>query len=343
MCRAMHFLARAFGFFHWIGISHYLNLLLVGFMVRSGLEILSAHPKLYWRDDCTPGQRMVARLAERRCRRDRLWTGADEETSFSSFIALPGRRKPRHGSPLALLLRDLLDPEWPRLCRLSCSAPASGDGSCPLVDRSSPRRPAMHGPICTCTRRRRDIRTTRSSSSTYAGVVFVLAPHPDAHRRGDVAGDRGAISLVPATLRRPPARAEHPFPRRCSRWSAFTDRPRPARRRRGLPAQHGVDHPRAVFAREACGVDRRWPASSSCSRCMCGRRCSACAPPLRAALARPGHRAGAPRAAPPRHLPTSAIRKDDVSPFFRVNGYPPASRGIPAAGRVAGFVDGGSR
>ena len=30
--------ARALGFLHWIGISHYLNLLLVGFMVRSGLE-----------------------------------------------------------------------------------------------------------------------------------------------------------------------------------------------------------------------------------------------------------------------------------------------------------------
>ena len=34
---------RAFGFLHWIGISHYLNLLLVGFTVRSGLKILSAH------------------------------------------------------------------------------------------------------------------------------------------------------------------------------------------------------------------------------------------------------------------------------------------------------------
>ena len=35
----MHSSSEAFGFFHWIGISHYLNLLLVGFMVRSGLEI----------------------------------------------------------------------------------------------------------------------------------------------------------------------------------------------------------------------------------------------------------------------------------------------------------------
>ncbi|RKH48862.1 oxidoreductase [Corallococcus interemptor] len=83
--------AQAFGFLHWIGISHYLNLLLVGFMVRSGLEILSAHPKLYWRDDCNPGSEWL-RLSRKKMPADRLWTGADEETAFSSFIALPGRR-----------------------------------------------------------------------------------------------------------------------------------------------------------------------------------------------------------------------------------------------------------
>jgi sulfoxide reductase catalytic subunit YedY len=51
----MDIFATAIGFFHWVGASHYLNLLLVGLTVRSGLEILSAHPKLYRRDHCTPG------------------------------------------------------------------------------------------------------------------------------------------------------------------------------------------------------------------------------------------------------------------------------------------------
>ena len=50
----MHILAGAFGFFHWVGISHYINLLFVGFLIRSGLQILSAHPKLYWNDACRP-------------------------------------------------------------------------------------------------------------------------------------------------------------------------------------------------------------------------------------------------------------------------------------------------
>jgi methionine sulfoxide reductase catalytic subunit len=87
----MHPFAEALGFFHWFGISHYLNLLFVGFLARSGLEILSAHPKLYWRDDCQPGREWL-RLSRKKMPTDRLWTSADEETSFSSIIALPGHK-----------------------------------------------------------------------------------------------------------------------------------------------------------------------------------------------------------------------------------------------------------
>ena len=50
----MPIFAKAIGFFHWVGISHYINLLFVGFLIRSGLQILSAHPKLYWDDACRP-------------------------------------------------------------------------------------------------------------------------------------------------------------------------------------------------------------------------------------------------------------------------------------------------
>ena len=67
----MHLVTEALGFFHWIGISHYLNLLFVGFMVRSGLEIMSAHPKLYWRDDCRPGSEWL-RLSRKKMPTDRL-------------------------------------------------------------------------------------------------------------------------------------------------------------------------------------------------------------------------------------------------------------------------------
>jgi hypothetical protein len=39
----------------WLRALHFCNILFVTLLIRSGLEILSAHPKLYWNDDCIPG------------------------------------------------------------------------------------------------------------------------------------------------------------------------------------------------------------------------------------------------------------------------------------------------
>ena len=38
----------------WLRALHFCNLLFVSLLIRSGLEILSAHPKLYWNDNCLP-------------------------------------------------------------------------------------------------------------------------------------------------------------------------------------------------------------------------------------------------------------------------------------------------
>jgi sulfoxide reductase catalytic subunit YedY len=84
-------LANAFGFFHWVGISHYVNLLFVGFLIRSGLQILSAHPKLYWNDACRPDSTWL-KFTRKQMPADRLWTASDEEDPFSSWVALPGGR-----------------------------------------------------------------------------------------------------------------------------------------------------------------------------------------------------------------------------------------------------------
>jgi methionine sulfoxide reductase catalytic subunit len=120
----------------WLRATHFLNLLFISLLVRSGLEILSAHPKLYWNDDCTPGSEWLRltrkRLPEAPYRE--LWTSRDEEESFSSWIALPGRRNlglGRHWHFLAdagWLLTGLLyvtmlaaTPEWRRLIPTSWS------------------------------------------------------------------------------------------------------------------------------------------------------------------------------------------------------------------------------
>ncbi len=49
----------------WLRGAHYFNLLFLSLSARSGLEILSAHPKLYWNDHCTPGTEWL-RLTRKR-------------------------------------------------------------------------------------------------------------------------------------------------------------------------------------------------------------------------------------------------------------------------------------
>ena len=43
------------GFPLWLRAQHFLNLLLMAFIIRSGIQILADHPRLYWKRDCTPG------------------------------------------------------------------------------------------------------------------------------------------------------------------------------------------------------------------------------------------------------------------------------------------------
>ncbi|HEY8309377.1 MAG TPA: molybdopterin-dependent oxidoreductase [Gemmatimonadaceae bacterium] len=111
----------------WLRATHFLNLLFISLLVRSGLEILSAHPKLYWNDDCTPGTEWL-RFTRRTMPTDRLWTSRDEEESFSSWLALPGHKNlglGRHWHFLAdaawlatgigYVVMLLVTPEWRRL------------------------------------------------------------------------------------------------------------------------------------------------------------------------------------------------------------------------------------
>lgn len=39
----------------WLRAAHLLNFILIGMLLRSGWEILSSLPRLWWRNDCAPG------------------------------------------------------------------------------------------------------------------------------------------------------------------------------------------------------------------------------------------------------------------------------------------------
>jgi len=80
-----------FGFPAWIGLTHYVNLLFMVLLARSGLQILMDHPRLYWNVHCTPGTEWV-RFTPVQVPLDRLYTAKDDARYLSPWIGLPGGR-----------------------------------------------------------------------------------------------------------------------------------------------------------------------------------------------------------------------------------------------------------
>lgn len=77
----------------WLRFAHFINLIFITLLIRSGIEILSALPKLYFNDDARPGTEWI-KFTRKKIPGDKnkLWTSLDEEESFSSWIALPGHK-----------------------------------------------------------------------------------------------------------------------------------------------------------------------------------------------------------------------------------------------------------
>jgi thiosulfate reductase cytochrome b subunit len=74
----------------WVGVQHFLNLFLLVFIMRSGLQILSDHPRLYWTRHSTPGRDWF-RIQEP-VPTDPLWTAKQDSISLPGSVGLPGLR-----------------------------------------------------------------------------------------------------------------------------------------------------------------------------------------------------------------------------------------------------------
>jgi methionine sulfoxide reductase catalytic subunit len=158
----------------WLRAAHFLNFLFLSILVRSGLEILSAHPRLYWNDDCTPGSEWL-KLTKKQRPTNRLWTASDEESSFPSIIALPGHENlglGRHWHFLAdcgWLLTGLVyvmmlfaSPEWRRLIPTSWQIfPAAWHTLLDYLHFHILEMPGGYNAL---------------QQLTYAAVIFLLAP-----------------------------------------------------------------------------------------------------------------------------------------------------------------------
>ncbi len=80
-----------FGFPAWLRVTHYVNFLFLFLLVRSGLQILADHPRLYWNVHCTPSTEWL-RLTTVVVPTDRVWTAKDDSRYLSPWIGLPGYR-----------------------------------------------------------------------------------------------------------------------------------------------------------------------------------------------------------------------------------------------------------
>ncbi len=79
------------GFPAWLRITHYVNLLFMVLLLRSGLSILMDHPRLYWNVHCAPGSEWM-RFTPVEVPTNRVWTAKDDARYISPWLGLPGYR-----------------------------------------------------------------------------------------------------------------------------------------------------------------------------------------------------------------------------------------------------------
>jgi sulfoxide reductase catalytic subunit YedY len=79
------------GFPPWLRVTHFINFLFIILLIRSGLQILMDHPRLYWNVHCTPRTEWL-RVTPLEVPQDKVWTAKEDSRYLSPWIGLPGYR-----------------------------------------------------------------------------------------------------------------------------------------------------------------------------------------------------------------------------------------------------------
>ncbi len=74
----------------WVGVQHFFNLFLLIFIIRSGVQILRDHPRLYWTRHSTPGKDWFR--VQKTVPAEPLWTAKQDSISLPGQVGLPGIR-----------------------------------------------------------------------------------------------------------------------------------------------------------------------------------------------------------------------------------------------------------
>lgn len=91
----------------WVNVQHFVNILFMLFIIRSGWQILVDHPRLYWSRHSRPGAEWV-RLAPK-SPDDPLWTAKQDCVDLPKHVGLPGLR---HTIGLARWWHLIMDLGW---------------------------------------------------------------------------------------------------------------------------------------------------------------------------------------------------------------------------------------
>ena len=78
------------GFPWWLRVEHFLNIIFITFLIRSGLEILGTYPKLYRSQHSVPGTSW-AQFTVQEEPKHKYYTVGGEYSDYSPRISLPGR------------------------------------------------------------------------------------------------------------------------------------------------------------------------------------------------------------------------------------------------------------
>jgi sulfoxide reductase catalytic subunit YedY len=74
----------------WARWQHFFSLFFLMFIMRSGVQILADHPRLYWTRHCTPGQDWFR--IQKPVPADPLWTAKQDSIGLPRQVGLPGIR-----------------------------------------------------------------------------------------------------------------------------------------------------------------------------------------------------------------------------------------------------------
>lgn len=95
------------GFPLWLRACHWINFFLLLFMIRSGIQILADHPRLYLNPHCTPGSEWLRLLGP--VPLDREYHAKEDTVSLPGWLGLPGIR---HSIGLARWWHFVFDTLW---------------------------------------------------------------------------------------------------------------------------------------------------------------------------------------------------------------------------------------